>query len=264
MSKPAGRCVFCGGTGLTKSHIWPDWMDQYLPPRAEYYVQWTGEVNRLLPGERQQVETVSRQGDARARKPRNVCGKCNGGWMSRIESNAVGPSVPLITDGPADHAYLNSWGQRALASLLCLITMRVEFMHPPTQATSTDDRLWIKDYLEPPPFWQVWVAKYSGTKAPEHWCRHYGFDICSSPAEQRAAHKCNTQTTTYVFGQLCAHVFSSTILHDFPGYGGMLCRIWPLTGWDIDRRHLPKIADRGVLSLSTALAREIPPVPVAE
>jgi hypothetical protein len=268
VATPPGKCVFCGGTGLTKSHIWPDWMDQYLPPRAEYYVQAIGEVNTFSPRMRRpQVERHTRQGDARARKPRNTCRRCNGGWMSQIESNAIGPSVPLIQGKPfaaevGQHSYmLNAWGQRAIASLLCLITMRVEFMHPPTQAASVTDRTWIKDKMEPPPFWQVWIARYSGTKAAEHWCRHYGLDLVSSPSEIRSAPKCNTQATTYVLGQLCAHVFSSTVLHDFTGYGGALCKIWPLTGWDVDCRHLPVIGDKGVISLSEALAREIPPVP---
>ena len=49
---------------------------------------------------------------------------------------------------------------------------------------------------------------------------------------------------------------------EFEGYtGAPLCRIWPLTGWDVDCRFLPTISDRGVLSLSEALARELPPVP---
>src|SRR6516162_8534913 len=41
---------------------------------------------------------------------------------------------------------------------------------------------------------------------------------------------------------------------EFEGYtGAPLCRIWPLTGWDVDCRFLPTISDRGVLSLSEAL-----------
>jgi len=85
--------------------------------------------------------------------------------------------------------------------------------------------------------------------------------LVSSPDEGVGAPKCNTQTTTFVIGQFCAHVFSSTSIPDFEGYtGANLCRIWPLTGWDVDCRALPTIRDRGVLSLSEALAREIPPL----
>jgi hypothetical protein len=272
MSAPAGKCVFCGGPKLTKGHIWPDWLDKYLPPRADYYVQTIGEANTFLPQMRRpQVESRRRHGDARARRPRNTCLVCNGGWMSRLESEAMGPAIPLIVGKPYEsgaegHSYmLNAFGQRALASLLCLITMRAEFMHAPTQAASATDRLWIRDRLEPPPFWQAWIARYVGAKAPEHWCRHYGMQLVSSPTEVSGTPKCETQTSTFVLGQLCAHVFSSRSIPDFAGYSGAdLCKIWPPTGWDIDCRFLPAIRDAGVLSLSEALAREIPPVPVSE
>jgi len=187
--------------------------------------------------------------------------------MSRLESEAIGPTIPLIqgqpfAEGVEGHPFmLNEWGQRALASLLCLITMRAEFMHPPTQAASPSDRLWIKDQLQPPPFWQVWIARYVGTRAAEHWCRHYGMQLVSAASEISGTPKCETQATTFVLGQLCAHVFSSTSIPNFSGYDGALCKIWPLTGWDIDCRFLPKITDTGVISLSEALAREIPPIP---
>jgi hypothetical protein len=31
MSKARGTCVFCGGTGLTKGHVWPDLRHRSLP-----------------------------------------------------------------------------------------------------------------------------------------------------------------------------------------------------------------------------------------
>jgi hypothetical protein len=269
MSKPAGKCVFCGGTGLTKSHIWPDGLDEYLPPRAERYLQVVGEVNTFIPQMRRpDVQRVEGKGDARAKKPRNTCLACNGGWMSRIESSAKDPMIPLVKglpfaeDSPGLSFMLNSRGQSALATLLCLITMRVEFSHLATLAATPQDHEWIRTALEPPPFWKIWIARYIGQNPGAHWCRHYGLQLVSSPEEQVASHKCDTQATTFVMGQLCAHIFSSTSIPDFSGYSGQgLCRLWPLAGWDIDCRYLPPISDAGVLSLSEALAREIPPIP---
>jgi hypothetical protein len=226
MSKPAGKCVFCGETGVTKSHIWPDWLDAYLPPRAENYLQTVGEVNTFLPTMRRPaIERRVGRGDARAKKPRNVCRSCNGGWMSQIESNAKEALIPLLQGLPFD-------------------------------------RRWIRETLEPPPMWKVWIARYVGDAPGAHWCRHYGLQLVSSPDELVPHHVCDTQATTYVMGQLCAHVFGSTTIPTFEGYTGQgLCCLWPLTGWDIDCRFLPAIKDKGVLSLSEALAREIPAIP---
>lgn len=65
-------------------------------------------------------------------------------------------------------------------------------------------------------------------------------------------------------GQLCAHTFCSSVLPTFEGAlypGAPLCKIWPLTGWDIVGSYVPVISDNDVLSLSEALARETPPIP---
>ena len=187
--------------------------------------------------------------------------------MSRLEAQAIAPLVPLIKGDVFDltnslaQYMLNARGQRTIATFLSLVTMRVEFTHPPTQAATAIDRILLKERCEPPPNWQVWIARYVGDTPDEHWCRHYGLQLVSSPDEAVGPPKCDTQATTFVIGQLCAHVFSSTSMPDFEGYtGATLCRIWPLTGWDVDCRILPTISDRGVLSLSEALAREIPPI----
>ena len=29
--KPPGRCIFCGKVGLTKEHMWADWLRSYIP-----------------------------------------------------------------------------------------------------------------------------------------------------------------------------------------------------------------------------------------
>jgi hypothetical protein len=188
--------------------------------------------------------------------------------MSLIESAAKDPLVPILQgspftrDGSNGLFRLDASVQRSIAALLCLITMRVEFTHKPTMAASDEDRKWIRETRQPPPMWKVWIARYTGNEPGAHWCRHYGLQLVLSPDEIVSAQKCDTQTTTYVMGHLCAHVFSSTTIPTFDGYRGQgLCRLWPLTGWDIDCRALPTITDQAVLSLSEALAREIPAIP---
>jgi len=34
--KEAGRCVFCGGTGLSKEHVISEWIGAYLPRQKSH------------------------------------------------------------------------------------------------------------------------------------------------------------------------------------------------------------------------------------
>ncbi|MEK8146667.1 hypothetical protein NKH18_51540 [Streptomyces sp. M10(2022)] len=81
-------CVFCGGSPVTKEHIFPQWLNEYL-----------------LPG-RQQTEQA-RYGEGAYDKTRQsvgldftvkkVCASCNNGWMSQLEVASKDALAPLIT-----------------------------------------------------------------------------------------------------------------------------------------------------------------------
>jgi hypothetical protein len=49
MSKPVGKCVFCGGPGLTKSHVWPEWAEAILPESATHHEQIIGQFHTFTP-----------------------------------------------------------------------------------------------------------------------------------------------------------------------------------------------------------------------
>ncbi len=67
----------------------------------------------------------------------------------------------------------------------------------------------------------------------------------------------NTQVTTLIVGKLCAHLFSSTVWTDFPGYEEpKLSSIWPQGHFDIDTGALPGIAAKLVPWLHETIARE--------
>lgn len=80
----AGRCYLCGGTGLTKQHLWPDWASAYLKSPAHNTYHRT--LNRTRPvdfgGGRVGVqirETAERekQGQPNQIKYRQFCASCN-------------------------------------------------------------------------------------------------------------------------------------------------------------------------------------------
>src|SRR3982074_3142447 len=124
MSKPAGKCVFCGDTGLTHGHICPRWLQRILPSNATHHEQIVGEMHTFTPQVagppfRRQVH----QGRVGSRKPRNTCKECNRGWMSRIEDAARNATISMIL---GNGFILTTFEQRLLASFLCLVSMRIE------------------------------------------------------------------------------------------------------------------------------------------
>jgi hypothetical protein len=254
MSKPPGKCVFCGQPGLTKGHIWPEWFEKYLP-RSSHHIDTVREYYDFTPGKAPETSTERvRQGDAGSRRPRNTCLKCNNEWMSRLERAAMPVIVPLIRGEPC---LLDTIGQRILAGFLCLITARVAFTSPKTLAIPQCDRVHIMKWLEPPrETWKIWLAKYQGDRGGEHWCSHHGLHVLSTPDEESGPYKCNTQITTFVFGKVCANVFSSTAWPGFRGYRGVhLTKLWPEQSHPIDWRSVPIISDDQIFGLAESVAK---------
>src|SRR6266566_295420 len=45
MPKPQGRCIFCGRTGLTKEHIWADWLKKFIPKNMKQYTSLSATIH---------------------------------------------------------------------------------------------------------------------------------------------------------------------------------------------------------------------------
>jgi hypothetical protein len=258
MSQPAAKCVFCGRTGVTKGHVWPKWISKLLPP-ATHHDHYVGRFFTFTTGtDGPPQSTEKRQGHATSRKPRNTCAKCNNEWMSRIENAAIGPTAPLILNQPF---LLDTISQRLLVSFLCLMSMRLEFLGT-MRAVPQADREWLMHNFQPTRSWKIWIARYGGENSGQHFSRYCGMQAASSPPEKVGDAYCNTQVTTFVIGQLCAHLYSSTIVA-LPVYEGIrLTEVWPPRRFDIDTGELPVLSDEAVLWLHEAVARESPSPPV--
>src|ERR1019366_6195245 len=68
----------------------------------------------------QPFEPASRQGPMTQRKVRNVCGRCNNGWMSRVVQRAKPIATLLIRGGTAE---LSVAHQNELASWIAIATI---------------------------------------------------------------------------------------------------------------------------------------------
>jgi hypothetical protein len=180
--------------------------------------------------------------------------------MSVIES-AVAPHVtPLILGQPH---LLDTFGQRMLATFLCLVAIRFGFITHPPIAVPKAERDWLRLQHEPPSNWSIWIARYTDENPEEQWARAYGMQGGTSPIapEKIGLGYCNTYVATLVTGKLCAHVFRSTLWTEFGGYEGIhLTRVWPQRKFDIDSRFLPPVDEKALLWLHEAMARETPHV----
>jgi hypothetical protein len=248
--------VFCHQRrALTKGHVWPAWIGEVMPFDQTHHVQTIGHIETFKPQMRVPAfERHVRQGHGTTRKPRNTCKVCNGGWMSKIES-AAKPSTTRLMHG--NTLILDRIQQMLVATLLCLIAVRNEFSALGARGVSEQERMWLRTRLTPPWNWQIWVARYAGSRPNEHWCYHYPLHIASTPTAETGPDKCNTQTTTLAVGELCAHLFSSTEILDFPGYQGIhLCKIWPPGDLLIDWRLVPAYEEPVLMSLAESLSRD--------
>ena len=104
--KTPGRCAFCGATGMSKEHIWSDWLKEVLPPTSSHHSQtrtttaFVGNVALLIPS-----MPTQHRGAVTQRKIRKFCDICNNGWMRRERS--------------AKGARRRSWEKKFPESLLC-------------------------------------------------------------------------------------------------------------------------------------------------
>src|SRR5260221_11918341 len=77
----ASRCGFCGGPGVTKEHVWPDWLRKVILE------------SRTSSGQKRFHAEIETGGATRQFKSETLqmtvkmpCRICNNGWMSALES----------------------------------------------------------------------------------------------------------------------------------------------------------------------------------
>lgn len=235
MAKPPGRCIFCGGFGLTKEHVLPDWL-RAIFPRLPTDTHTLGAIDWVaLPtvGLVPLPSHSSAQGQVGSKKVKVVCKSCNNGWMSRLEETAK-PLVEELLHG--HHQTLREIDQRLLATWITKTAMTAEFIRPTEVAIPKNDRQWLQQHLEPPAHWSIWADAYLGTKWQAGVIFHQGVGLYPPPHPVRIGVK-NTQYTVIGIGRFIAQVASSQI----PGLTFSRqekvwktgCQLWPLPQRDI-------------------------------
>jgi hypothetical protein len=232
MPKPPGLCIFCGRGGLSKEHVFPDWMRQLFPPRpndthteGEFWwvpnprsnnEMWTLPARRLV------------QGPTRSRKVRVLCKRCNNEWVAAIDEAAKAILVPLACD---QMALLDRGQQQALATFLTKTVITSEYMRPRDRAVPKEQREWFFLNRSPLPRWYIWIGRYNGSLWKELMIFHHMVRLLD-PAEKPTGGPRNTHSTTIGMGYLLALVIGTSLneltfeLSDDDRSG--LVRLWPI------------------------------------
>ncbi|MDF7815169.1 hypothetical protein [Hymenobacter sp. YC55] len=259
-----GRCMFCGGTGLTKQHLWPDWLNDYVPRqdnhgnlKSESYFGITPDSATSYTSE--PAKKVI-QGSLGSRKLRQVCEGCNGGWMSKIEEGSKNTILSLMNQ---DEATLTRSQQFELVSWITLMTMVNEFTDLPMRAIPYRERQYLLIHRLPPSDWNIWIGRHQQGQS-EDWTQmngHHGYLVASNTGEERGlseettnalrkdrlALPKNVQSSTFCIKGLVLVVLSSVD----PAIKGELAKavypdmvkIWPADPGDIIWSQIRAVPD---------------------
>lgn len=248
--KTPGKCVFCGGTGVTKEHIWADWIKNVIPGSptntqiTSYQMpDYSTKTLYVVPAAKE------RQGRLDQRKIRNVCGGFNNGWMGRIVERAK-PFVERMIQGMM--VELDGGSQRDLATWIAIATTMGEFMDVSTAAIPPDDRRIVLTTEAPPEQWTIFLGRYSGRTWHPIRYRHIGLKFneidLPGPRGSNDSNPDKMQVTTYALGSLLIHAFSSTSRRKVSRFRRSaaqknLFRLWPLRHGVLDWPIGPILGD---------------------
>ncbi len=207
------RCIFCGGTGMSKEHFWPKWASQNVSStQSKSYAQ---ELHTSSGYPRVPVHPPHRRkrnGDLSTVKFRVVCRSCNNGWMSRVEQAAKPHLLALMSGVPT---VLDRAAQRSIAAWITMKVIVAEHDQPDTAMTPAADREALRS--DPPVLPEYFVIRIGmHTLAAQTAYRRHSetlmfasHDITPPPVPEMLGMGRNAQMVTFAFAALLVHVFAA-------------------------------------------------------
>jgi hypothetical protein len=202
-----GKCIFCDSMGITKEHMWADWLRKYIPRQLQNHATSFAKYHPDII----ERAIVTRTGDPHSRRIKCVCGNCNNGWMSQIQESAKPYIIPLLRGIPVAFSR-NS--QTILATWITMMVMVAEHLNTEMVSISAEERRQFSADQKPLLNWRIWIGHHAAITHPL-----FSHSVMSFAAEQEiqrlglnAAEAANTQTTTILLGKhFLIHVMSSAV-----------------------------------------------------
>jgi hypothetical protein len=227
MPKAQRRCIFCRGTGLTKEHVWADWLKGYIPKDMTDYSSLSATVHETHA----EFGHQKHGGDLRSRTLRVVCKSCNNGWMSQLQQRAKPYLLPLIL---GDVTAFDARAQEILSAWVAMFVMVAEHFDRYKVVSSQKERRFLWKNQKTPSNWKIWIGDFQKKNWKGLLAR---FCVPISSKKHRIKRmdnrlpRPNTQAVTFVVGRLYVHVVSSVtdIFEDWHLYRpDLLVQIWPV------------------------------------
>lgn len=229
--RPQRFCIFCGKPGLSKEHIFAEWLHPYLPKTEE-----VNHTSRTVVMQMKHDETHERlrSGEGHSGTVRVVCKSCNNGWMSALQVQVKPLLLPMVLGEPVR---LFTKHQTILAAWIAMFVMVVEHRVGDSRvvAVSPRERLDFMTTKQTPKSWKIWIGRYDREK----WgpiITHTTAEIASDthngaypPGDHPVSP--NTHATTFVVGKLFIHVFGSVfprVVRQKEIAREAMPRIWPI------------------------------------
>ena len=255
-NKPPAYCIFCGIRGVTKQHVWPDWMGTHLPRDDTFHTQLLTEIELinlpLLAVIRPKLHIS--KGPFAARKLRIACSACNSGWMSQLESQAK-PILLQLMSGRVWN--LSAVEQHALASWIVLFTVVAEFTDKKTIAIPPVDRITLRTQKMPPPGWRIWIALHD-SRNWRHGFIHHALAVYQTTAIPTHPAPYNCQFTTIGIGSILFHAvrtpFDAGVLRFSDNIAAKLSQLWPINEFSLRIDSIKKLLDEETEAVSNEFA----------
>lgn len=228
-------CIFCEKSNLTKEHLFPDWLQKFIPRtdkhvrhlvRRTFRDEATGKENSIISRGK-----LHRPGDAMSQTLRVVCADCNNGWMSRLQILAKPIVIPLITD---DWHKIDRDSQTVLAAWITMIVIVAEYADLMTVAITPEQRREFMNSRLPLDASIISIGTFKG-KARANF-HHFSTVFFRKNSPPKDLHQANVQMTTITIGNLIFQMFSHTSTGNFPKFFTEryfehfgLQKIWPIS-----------------------------------
>ena len=155
--RPPGRCIFCENMGVTKEHLFSDWLRQFFQ-RSNDDTHIFGKIHwKPAP----LLNIKEKQGHSGSRFVRKVCRKCNSEWISQIDSNAKKIAPELIQ---GRDILVTPEMQQRLALWLAKIAIVGDSSYAGKGVVQQVHRTNFMQSKKIPSWWRVYIASYAGIR----------------------------------------------------------------------------------------------------
>jgi hypothetical protein len=247
------KCIFCQGNGMSKEHIWPDWLSSHFNNTSsdKHISEFYSSAAKSLPILQRKVE---RSGNLITKKIRVVCKTCNNGWMSRLEEKVKPTLLNIIENKPVTLA------EQSLSILARWIIMKVmvaEQSEENTQVTPEFDRKRFCKSGEIPNYFRVYIARQKTTHQSAY-LRHSATLALSQDGPLPPLHgmRRNTQTVGLLIGSLFVYVTAARVDNfnlESRFNLKQLRRIYPNQGGEIVWSAVPELEQQEMGAITSAL-----------